>query len=195
MNQIVQAMMVEIRQKINKSDIAPYMRRVESLSAQRSASPNQRESSIQEIRAQLVSKEEFSRTILEHNQVIQTLLSKAALTAEWRWEGGPLAKKRNPDGSVSKCVPWSLSSVKQDSQEWLWEKNKTSIVCVNPGIYEVTFVYGGTGGQVGLKINGERVKQSLRDPGMQAAGVSGIFVLEEKMRVSVEVISDKKEER
>lgn len=49
----------------------------------------------------------------------------------WIWKSGEM-KQNN-------LVPWEVQALNTCPDNFLWEKNKTSIVAVAPGLYEISF--------------------------------------------------------
>jgi hypothetical protein len=60
-----------------------------------------------------------------------------------------------PEGGVGMCMPWTEGSVRLDTPDYLWEKNKTSIVVLKGGLFEISVSYSAPESDIALLINGE----------------------------------------
>jgi hypothetical protein len=56
--------------------------------------------------------------------------------ARWLWKSGDLHNGYS--------VPWEVQSVNTCPENFLWDEDKTSILTVAPGLYEVTFGFFST---------------------------------------------------
>eukprot|EP00899_Mesostigma_viride_P021531 jgi/Mesvir1/2937/Mv14002-RA.1 len=95
------------------------------------------------------------RQAMREQAVINASLATDACVGRWIWKNG-----RTRPGS--NAVPWNIQSVNTDPENYLWEKDKSSIVAVAPGLYEVTFgFFTRKKPTVQLLVNGEPVLSAV----------------------------------
>ena len=68
---------------------------------------------------------------LNDQALINEALCAENCVARWIWKSG--------DVKSGYAVPWEVQSVNTCPDNFLWEKEKTSILTVAPGLYEVIF--------------------------------------------------------
>uniref|UniRef100_A0A7S3IAC5 C1q domain-containing protein n=1 Tax=Fabrea salina TaxID=342563 RepID=A0A7S3IAC5_9CILI len=100
-----------------------------------------------------VSTEEFNRQINESQMVIEALCTENCI-GRWIWKSGEL-KSGN-------LVPWEVQSINTAPDNFLWEVEKTSIVCCTPGLYEINFgFYSRKKPNVQVLVNGEPILSAV----------------------------------
>lgn len=82
----------------------------------------------------------------------QTLLNEALcaenMLGRWIWKSGEVR--------VGNAVPWEVQAVNTYPDNFLWEREKTAILTVAPGLYEVQFGFFSTRKPtIQLLVNGE----------------------------------------
>lgn len=99
------------------------------------------------------STDELSRIVREQ-AVINTSLCAEFSVGRWIWKSG----KTKAHGGV----PWNVQSVNTDPENFVWEKDKVSIITVAPGLYEVNFgFFTRRKPSVQLMVNGEPVLAAM----------------------------------
>jgi len=88
----------------------------------------------------------------------QTLINEALCAencvARWIWKSGQVKN--------GYAIPWEIQTVNTAPDNYLWEKEKTSIMVVSPGLYEITMgFYSNKKPTVQLLINGEPVLSAV----------------------------------
>jgi hypothetical protein len=88
----------------------------------------------------------------------QTLINEALCAencvARWIWKSGQV---RN-----GYAIPWEIQTVNTAPDNYLWEKEKTSVMVVSPGLYEISLgFYCNKKPTVQLLINGEPVLSAV----------------------------------
>ena len=68
---------------------------------------------------------------MEGQQQLDSLLQHENCTARWLWRSGALS----PNGYA---VPWEIQCVNTNPENFLWEEDKSVILTVAPGIYEIS---------------------------------------------------------
>lgn len=63
--------------------------------------------------------------------VINSSLCAECSVGRWIWKSGQVKPGNG--------VPWNVQSVNTDPENFVWEKDKVSILTMAPGLYEVTF--------------------------------------------------------
>ena len=90
--------------------------------------------------------DDLRRTVQDLNA---SLCSETAV-ARWIWKTGKT--------KAGNAVPWNVQSVNTDPSNFLWERDKATVVAVAPGLYEVTFgFFTRRKPSVRLLVNGEPV--------------------------------------
>jgi hypothetical protein len=73
---------------------------------------------------------DFSTKLGEQQKINQNLVAENC-AARWLWHSGNLS----PNGFA---VPWEVQSVNTCVENFIWDEERTSIVTVAPGLYELT---------------------------------------------------------
>ncbi len=94
------------------------------------------------------------RTALNDQNTINEALCAENCTARWLWKSGELKN--------GYAVPWEVQSVNTCPENFLWEEEKTSVLTVAPGLYEITFgFYSNKKPTIQLLVNGEAVLSAV----------------------------------
>ena len=70
-------------------------------------------------------------TAMTHQQSLNELMCAENCSARWMWKSGNLA----PNGYA---VPWEVQSINTCPENFLWEEDKSVILTVAPGLYEIS---------------------------------------------------------
>ena len=74
----------------------------------------------------------------------------------WLWKSGALKN--------GYAIPWEYQTINTAPDNFIWEKDKTSILIVNPGLYELTMgFYTDKKPTIQLLINGEPVLSAINN--------------------------------
>lgn len=74
--------------------------------------------------------------------------------ARWLWKSGDLIN--------GYAVPWEVQSVNTCPENFLWEEDKTLILTVAPGLYEITFgFYSNKKPTIQVLVNGETILSAV----------------------------------
>lgn len=105
---------------------------------------------------------ELNRVVSEQSLLMESLCAEHLL-GRWLWKSGKT--KGLPGGAARPgggAVPWNVQNVNTNPANFMWEKDRASIMCVAPGLYEVTFgFFSRKKPQVQLLVNGEPVLSSV----------------------------------
>ena len=81
------------------------------------------------------------------SQINETLCGENCV-ARWLWKSGQVKS--------GYAIPWEIQTVNTAPDNYVWEKDKTAILVVSPGIYQFTIgFYSNKKPTVQLLINGE----------------------------------------
>ena len=95
------------------------------------------------------SSSELTQALREVSELSSSLSSELCL-GRWIWRTG----KTKPGGAV----PWNVQAANADPQNLVWERDKASITCVQPGLYEVQLgFFSRKRPVVKLTVNGDSV--------------------------------------
>jgi len=147
---------------------------------------------LQQILEELDSKAastDIRQFIQDQKEINQTLCAENCV-GRWIWKSGEV---RN-----GYSVPWEVQTVNTFPDNFLWDLEKTSILCVAPGLYEVAFgFYCRRSPVVQLLVNGEPIftaggpkdqgsRQLLRHSAGNVGGLTGVdyVALPARARVS-----------
>jgi hypothetical protein len=84
--------------------------------------------------------------------VINQSLGGEVCMGRWLWKSGKT--------KVGGAVPWNVESVNTDPANFIFEKDKASLICVVPGLYEISFgFFARRKPQVQLLVDGQSVLQ------------------------------------
>jgi len=91
---------------------------------------NQTLSVIQTEVEKCVRDQELKKALTEQALVNEALCAENCV-GRWIWKSGDLYHKNQ--------VPWEVQAINTCPDNFLWEKNKSSLICVAPGLYQVSF--------------------------------------------------------
>lgn len=77
-----------------------------------------------------ITKPVFDKAMAELGSINEALCSENCV-ARWLWRSGQLC-------SNGYAVPWEVQSVNTCPENFLWDEDKTAILTVAPGLYEIT---------------------------------------------------------
>jgi hypothetical protein len=111
------------------------------------------------------------REALAEQATINEALCAENCVARWLWKSGELVN--------GYAVPWELQSVNTCPENFLWspEENRTSILTVAPGLYEITFGFfsGGKKPTIQVLVNGETILSAVNSSSYVIHHSSGKF--------------------
>lgn len=111
-----------------------------------------------EIHKELDSKsnlEDFN-TYINDQAIINESLCSENIVGRWTWKSGELKS-----GST---IPWESQVVNTLPDNFLWEKDKTSILTVAAGLYEISFgFFAKKKPTVQLLVNGEAIISAVNN--------------------------------
>lgn len=94
-----------------------------------------------------VRDEELKKTLNEQALVNEALCAENCV-GRWIWKSGDLFNKNQ--------VPWEVQAINTCPDNFLWDKGKSSIICVAPGLYQLIFgFYSKKEPMVRVILNGE----------------------------------------
>ena len=97
---------------------------------------------------------ELNRVIGEQSLIMESLCSEHLL-GRWIWKSGRVKGEKH-------AVPWNVQNINTNPENFVWEKDKCSIGCTAPGLYEVSFgFYTRKKPSVQLLVNGEPVLSAV----------------------------------
>ncbi|CAI2386287.1 unnamed protein product [Moneuplotes crassus] len=102
-----------------------------------------------------VSSQEVKASLDEQALINEALCSENCL-GRWVWKSGEL--------KASCLVPWEIQCVNTCPDNFIWEKNKTSIICISPGLYELSMgIFSKKNPNVQIQVNGEGILTLFKD--------------------------------
>ncbi|CDW81229.1 UNKNOWN [Stylonychia lemnae] len=94
-----------------------------------------------------ITEDEMRKTLNEQALINEALCAQNCV-GRWIWKSGEI--------KPNSLVPWEVQALNTCPDNFLWEKSKTSIVAVAPGLYEVSFgFYSKKQPTVQIHLNGE----------------------------------------
>ena len=85
---------------------------------------------------------------LNEQALVNEALCAENCVGRWIWKSGDLYHKNQ--------VPWEVQAINTCPDNFLWEKNKCSIICVAPGLYQMVFgFYSKKDPLIQIFLNGE----------------------------------------
>jgi len=101
-----------------------------------------------------VSIREFRDALTEQGTINEALCAENCV-ARWLWKSGDLVN--------GYAVPWEVQSVNTCPENFLWQEEKTAIVTVAPGLYELSFGFyaGAKKPTVQVLVNGETILSAV----------------------------------
>lgn len=95
-----------------------------------------------------ISVDELADKLKEQSCINDALCSENCV-ARWLWKSGELK---------TGCIPWEIQTINTCPENFIWEKDKTTILSLSPGLYFVMFgVFSRRKAVVQLLVNGEIV--------------------------------------
>jgi len=102
---------------------------------------------------------ELNRVVSEQSLLMESLCAEHLL-GRWLWKTGKT--KSIPGGRSGGAVPWNVQTVNTNPANFLWERDRSSVTCVAPGLYEVSFgFFSRKKPTVQLLVNGEPVLSAV----------------------------------
>lgn len=93
--------------------------------------------------------EEDLRKSLNEQALVNEALCAQNTVGRWIWKSGELK-------TPNQLVPWEVQALNTCPDNFLWEKSKTSIIAVAPGLYELAFgFYSKKQPIIQIHLNGE----------------------------------------
>jgi hypothetical protein len=85
---------------------------------------------------------------MEEQKMVNEILCAENCTGRWLWKSGEIG--------LGSAVPWEIQTTNTCPENFIWEKGRTSVVTVAPGLYEVTLAfYSEKKPTAQLVVNGE----------------------------------------
>ena len=75
-----------------------------------------------------INNTEFSKNLKGYELLTESLCAENCL-GRWYWKSGELKNDNS--------IPWEEQNINTCPENFLWEENKTSILTVSPGVYEL----------------------------------------------------------
>jgi len=84
----------------------------------------------EEMDKQVVTKTELNDALTEQNAINEALCAENC-SARWLWKSGELQN--------GFAIPWEIQTINTCPENFLWDEDKSMILTVAPGLYEVNF--------------------------------------------------------
>ncbi len=103
--------------------------------------------------SQKINNREFREALNDQNTINEALCAENCV-GRWLWKSGDLIN--------GYAVPWEVQSVNTCPENFIWDEDKTLILTVAPGLYEVTFgFYSAKKPTIQILVNGEAVLSAV----------------------------------
>lgn len=89
------------------------------------------------------------QSIIKDQATINETLCSENIVGRWTWQTG--------DVKAGGLIPWEGESANTVPDHFFWEKDKTSILIIAAGVYEITACAFGRNCHVTILANGEQV--------------------------------------
>jgi hypothetical protein len=89
------------------------------------------------------------QALLKDQATINETLCAEFIVGRWMWHSGELR--------AGGLVPWEVEAANSVPDHYFWEKDKTSVLIIAAGVYEITAVAFGRSATIGIQANGEVV--------------------------------------
>jgi len=107
----------------------------------------------EEMDKQVVTKTELDGVLQEQNLINEALCAENC-SARWLWKSGDLQN--------GFAIPWEVQTINTCPENFLWDEDKSIILTVAPGLYEVNFgFYCGKQPTVQVLVNGEPILSAV----------------------------------
>ncbi len=124
-------------------------------------------SEVSEELQQRVPTGQFREALTEQSTINEALCAENCV-ARWLWKSGELVS--------GYAVPWEVQSVNTCPENFLWQEDKTMILTVAPGLYEITFgFYSSKKPTVQVLVNGETILSAVNSSSYVIHHSSGKF--------------------
>lgn len=91
---------------------------------------------------------------MDNQAIINDALCSENCVARWTWKSGQVKN--------GYAVPWEIQTVNTAPDNYLWEKDKTSVMVVASGLYEISMgFYADKKPTVQILINGEPIMSAV----------------------------------
>lgn len=78
----------------------------------------------------VVNKTELNEALQEQNSINEALCAENC-SARWLWKSGELQN--------GFAIPWEIQTINTCPENFLWDEDKSMILTVAPGLYEINF--------------------------------------------------------
>lgn len=100
------------------------------------------------------------KTHLEEQKLVNEALCSENCIGRWIWKSG--------EAKSSGLIPWEVQCANTCPDNFVWEKNKSSIICVAPGLYELGVgFYSKSDPNIQVQVNGEPVLTLFKDSNVE----------------------------
>jgi hypothetical protein len=91
---------------------------------------------------------------MDNQAIINDALCSENSVARWTWKSGQVKN--------GYAIPWEIQTINTAPDNFLWEKEKTSILVASPGLYELTMgFYANKKPTVQVLVNGEPIMSAV----------------------------------
>ena len=114
-----------------------------------------------------VNAREFREALTDQSTINEALCAENCV-ARWLWKSGELVN--------GYAVPWEVQSVNTCPENFIWQEDKTMILTVAPGLYEISFgFYSSKKPTVQVLVNGETILSAVNSSSYVIHHASGKF--------------------
>ena len=107
----------------------------------------------EEIDKVMVTKNELNEALQEQNQINEALCAENC-SARWLWKSGELQN--------GFAIPWEIQTINTCPENFLWDEDKTMIMTVAPGLYELNFgFFSAKQPTIQVLVNGEPILSAV----------------------------------
>jgi hypothetical protein len=95
---------------------------------------------------------------MDNQAIINDALCSENCVARWTWKSGQVKN--------GYAIPWEIQTVNTAPDNFIWEKEKTSILVASSGLYEISMgIYADKKPTVQILVNGEPVISAVNSSG------------------------------
>ncbi len=95
---------------------------------------------------------------MDNQAIINDALCSENCVARWTWKSGHVKN--------GYAIPWEIQTVNTAPDNFIWEKEKTSILIASSGLYEISMgIYADKKPTVQILVNGEPVISAVNSSG------------------------------